>query len=174
MNSQEYIDFVKSLVKPGADIMATVTAERCNLLHMAIGIVGECIELSHAENQKNFREELGDTLFFTTALREMYPAPPSKPEEMENVHTCCLTSIANEILDLVKKVTIYNKLDPLFDDKMGWLLAEMMVGISQMLDQEELPMSELRQSNVDKLTKRYKDGYSDKAAQDRADKKEGE
>jgi NTP pyrophosphatase (non-canonical NTP hydrolase) len=71
---------VAALVKPGADILATLTPHSCNVLHMAVGISGEAGELLDAIkkavvynkplDRENVIEELGDLEFYMEGLRQ--------------------------------------------------------------------------------------------------------
>jgi NTP pyrophosphatase (non-canonical NTP hydrolase) len=71
---------VAALVKPGADILATMTPDRVNMLHMAVGISGEAGELIDAIkkvavynkpiDRVNVVEELGDLEFYMEGLRQ--------------------------------------------------------------------------------------------------------
>ena len=73
-------DLVKALKKPGQEILDTLTAEKCDLLHMAIGLAGESGELLDAVKKHviynqpldlaNVREELGDIEFFMEGIRQ--------------------------------------------------------------------------------------------------------
>lgn len=76
---------------------------------------------------------------------------------------------SGELVDAVKKHTIYNKPLDLANviEEMGDL-EFYLEGLRQILD---LRREEILAHNIKKLTKRYQDGYSDKAAQERADKK---
>ena len=75
-----YTGMVKALAKPGADIVATLTAEDAHQLHMAVGIAGEAGELLDAVkkaaiyrkpiDRENVVEELGDLEFYMEGLRQ--------------------------------------------------------------------------------------------------------
>lgn len=76
----EFQDMVRTLAKPGADIIASLTPEKAHLLHMAIGIAGEAGELLDAIKKhviynkepdlKNIVEELGDLEFYMEGMRD--------------------------------------------------------------------------------------------------------
>lgn len=110
-------ELVAALAKPGADIVATLTAEDAHSLHMAVGIAGE----------------------------------------------------AGELLDAVKKAAIYRK--PIDRENVVEELGDLefyMEGLRQGL---AITRQEVLDHNIAKLSKRYSSGtYSDKHAQERADK----
>lgn len=71
---------VRSLVKPGADIIAKLTPESAHTLHMSVGVAGESGELLDAVkkyviynkplDRANVIEELGDLEFYMEGLRQ--------------------------------------------------------------------------------------------------------
>lgn len=70
---------VGALIKPGADIVRSLTPGRANALHMAVGVSGEAGELLDAVkkyvvydkplDRMNVVEELGDLEFYMEGLR---------------------------------------------------------------------------------------------------------
>ena len=78
--TMDYSHFVRRLSKPGQDILAEMTPERANLMHMAIGIAGEAGELLDAIKKHvvygkpldmtNVIEELGDMEFYQEGMRQ--------------------------------------------------------------------------------------------------------
>ena len=94
----------------------------------------------------------------------------------EDIHTLHMavgiSGESGELLDAVKKAVIYRK--PLDRENVVEELGDLefyMEGLRQGLG---ISRSEVLEANIRKLSKRYQDGYSDKAAQDRADKNSGE
>lgn len=65
---------VKTLVKPGRDIVATLTDENAHFLHMAAGLAGEVGELLTCVTGTNgaaeFIKELGDVEFYLTGFSQ--------------------------------------------------------------------------------------------------------
>lgn len=72
-------ELVSSLAKPGADILASLTPEKCNLLHHASNLAGEVGEIWDAVKKhiyyegpppdvENIKEEAGDLLFYLQGL----------------------------------------------------------------------------------------------------------
>lgn len=80
INSENYEEMVKRLIKPGEEILATLTPEKVNLWHMATGIATEAGELLSAVKDhivynkkldlKNIKEESGDLEFYMTGIRQ--------------------------------------------------------------------------------------------------------
>lgn len=76
----EHKQMVKALVKPGEEIVATITPLDAHTLHMAVGISGEAGELLDAVKKatiykkpldiENVIEELGDLEFYMEGLRD--------------------------------------------------------------------------------------------------------
>ena len=75
-----YQEFVFKLKKPKEDILEEVTADKLDLIHMAMGIAGEAGELMDAVKKHtmynqpldmgNVVEELGDLEFFIEGIRQ--------------------------------------------------------------------------------------------------------
>lgn len=115
-NGVVHSEMVAALVKSGQAIIESLTPEKMDALHMAVGVAGE----------------------------------------------------GGELLDAVKKYVVYNKLVDLENiiEELGDL-EFYMEGIRRNFG---IIREQTLAANIDKLGKRYKDGYSDKAAQERADK----
>jgi NTP pyrophosphatase (non-canonical NTP hydrolase) len=76
-----YEDMVRTLIKPGEDILASLTPEKCDLWHVASAAPGEASELFDAVkkyviygktlDRENIIEELGDLKFFVTRIMQI-------------------------------------------------------------------------------------------------------
>lgn len=181
MQVAQYQQFVASLIKSGNDILLSLSGAKCNLVHLAMGIAGEAIEYKHAADNldgENACEELGDMLFFMEGLRMEFP---EIVKVFDNLPPD-VVYVSGLLMDRIKKHVIYNK--PLNEPLKGCLItleqeiSNYLTVLEELVEVEAEDWSELtadlRQANVDKLTKRYPSGYSDAAAQERADKKDGE
>lgn len=167
-----YEEFVASRVKPGADIVSTLTPEKAHLLHMAIGLVGEVIEVAYAETPEHQKEEAGDIEFYYQGfLLDPVLAMAVEAIDLDTLEDKELGEAAGDVLDTVKKYVIYNK--PVFAE-IAVKLATFRLALNDSLEYHDLLVEDLQKSNTEKLTKRYPTGYTDAAAQARADKKEGE
>jgi len=81
MEQSDYAEFVKTLKKPGTDIIGDLTESSADSLHMAVGVAGEAGELLDAIkkysiynkplDRENVVEELGDLEFFMEGLRQI-------------------------------------------------------------------------------------------------------
>jgi NTP pyrophosphatase (non-canonical NTP hydrolase) len=119
--TETFVEMVGRLKKPGAEILESLTPEKCDMLHMASGVAGEA---------------------------------------------------AGEILDNVKKHVFYNK--PLDRENLIEELGDVLFYIEGLMQNVGVTRKEVEIRNQAKLSTgknaRYAQGYSDKAAQERADK----
>jgi hypothetical protein len=148
-----------------------------DLLHAAVGIVGELIELADTEDADHSKEELGDIGFYIchwhlTLARWDILASSRKydPHEVDSPWRACL-HIAGDMLDFAKKVKIYNK--PVLELPVAEAVDWLEDAYEELLAVSGFDRGDLEASNVVKLEKRYPTGYTDAAAQARADKESG-
>ncbi len=196
MSDITHPQLVKALVKNPIDIMGTLSLNNIDLWHGATGVAGEGGELlegisdliargineeSIAEARENVLEESGDLYFYQEQLvqrtgieldwdaigafaRNQHLGPDMILREAVMVAVA-----SSQVLDTVKKAAIYNKpLDvPMLTTQLTEMSKHLMV-VGYMFGVERV---EALRANISKLKVRY-DGlkYSDKAAQDRADK----
>lgn len=135
-----YSEFVNTLVKPGRDIIDELEPGTANLLHMGLGVGGEAPELLGAIlwmvmdgkqlDRKNAVEELGDMEFFLEGLRAELRIKREETLQVRNMHedftgitgawesiakplapAVRLVVAAGELMDLVKKGTIYGMIN---------------------------------------------------------------
>lgn len=81
-NIVSHTELVAALIKPGEDIIKSLTPSKANALHMAVGVAGEAGELLDAvkkhviynkdADRANIVEELGDLEFYMEGLRAEY------------------------------------------------------------------------------------------------------
>lgn len=115
----KYNEFVSSITKAPSEVLHSLDTQKCNLLHIAMGLSGE----------------------------------------------------SGEYLDTVKKHAIYNK--PLDYENLNEEIGDLMFFIQAHCNHFEIDLSDIIQQNREKLEARYHEGsYSDKQAQERADKNE--
>jgi hypothetical protein len=172
----DYPSFVQSRIK-------WLSTDAENLHHASTGLMGEAIELTYANSRENALEELGDLCFYKEHFRQAWIRARNFPPlyglapPLYNGHThagfstILLLRDCGSLLDLTKKAWIYNKpLKGLQED-----LEEKIDHIEESLNANAallgVTTSQLQVWNQQKLQKRYPLGYSDLAAQERADKK---
>jgi NTP pyrophosphatase (non-canonical NTP hydrolase) len=91
------------------------------------------------------------------------------PEQCHLLHMAVgISGEAGELLDAIKKHTIYQK--PLDRENVIEELGDLIFYMQGIINVLDLEGDEIIERNVAKLQKRYAHGYSDQAAQDRADK----
>ena len=64
MKTVDYACFVESRIKNPALILAALSADKVNLIHMMLGAVGEWHEYAVVNTRENVIEELGDMRFY--------------------------------------------------------------------------------------------------------------
>ena len=183
---------VTALVKPGSDILASLTPAKCNLIHMTWGITGEFLEICQAmddtsfvsipgKSLENLIEELGDMEFFCEGfMQEMGWSYVEIIEASINAPSVSgynnYLNAVEKVADIMKKHLMYNK--PLTDEQLSTLkynLARICQENVELMLLAGITREEALEVNMQKLTKgdtaRYKTGsYSDQQAKDRADK----
>lgn len=184
-----YTEFVASRFKTGEatkdDIANKVKPSAVELFHAAIGMVGEAIEYQSSSDEVNIREELGDSIFFAEAAREVllpnHPAFPFMtlvPRPGVALYTdavAALLETANGLMDLCKKQVIYAKeLIPQQIGEQQHFLMLYYAALNVIIDFHGYTADQLKAENMAKLTKRHPKGYSNESAVARADKAEGE
>lgn len=190
MEKTPHQQMVTALVKPGADILASLTPSKCNLIHMTWGITGEYLEILQAVgkptemniNFENLREEVGDMEFFCEGIMQELGWDYSNilthtpfDEKGVGLAAAFLNAVEN-FSDTMKKHLMYNK--PLTVEQTNSLkhsLSNILSANVYCMGIANITREEALEANMQKLTKgdtaRYKTGsYSDQQAQDRADK----
>lgn len=180
-NPNPYTKMVMNLAKAGEDIITGLTPTSAHILHMAIGIIGECHELNAglANNDlPNIREECGDLEFYIEGMLLVHPAfVPCGLDIGSTPPNQALLERAVTVLEYSKKHAVYAK-DLEKDDlgvKLSKVLGELLVIRSTLYVELGLNHAEVKDGNMSKLLTatdaRYSDGvYSDKQAHARADK----
>ena len=122
---------VSTLLKPGQDIIDSLTPERADALHNAVGLSGEvgelceCIFLGLADtdiSRPNFIEEIGDAEFYIEGLCQNYAIPSlAKPyptgvfgDVVSDRSDLLIVLVklgahAGRVLDVIKKEVVYNR-----------------------------------------------------------------
>lgn len=143
-----------------------------SLLHVAIGVAGEWLELSSARTQDHRVEECGDVEFYLQAGYNLVGEPPRRFSGLAMFDGSIWYEEAGNPLDLIKKAWVYGKeLDET-------VFARSLLRVEENLSRYYstflgVTREFVLDANVAKLRKRYPDGYTDAAAQARADKVEG-
>lgn len=117
---------------------------------------------------KEFKEMVSNLIKPGEAIAQQITA-----EQLNILHMAVgVSGEAGELLDCVKKYAIYNK--PLDRENAVEELGDIMFYMEGLMQALDITQEECIVHNMKKLGVRYKDGYSDQAAQERADKKNGE
>lgn len=174
-----YSEFVHSRFKDGAriigDLNFKMTADQSNAamdrLHAAIGMVGEVLELRDSTGRENTIEELGDFMFYMQAYENTLQEHGKNPTFGSHVVASIeqLDIAAHTLLDLAKKEVIYCKAVDMH--KVSRIVLDIWhLAAAHALVNHDIRLVDVIDANRAKLEKRYPSGYSNAAAQARADK----
>jgi hypothetical protein len=149
-----------------------------NLHHATTGIMGEVIELEFAGNADEQFEELGDICFYIEHFQQAfknhrrYSALDGETTFYSSAEALSrLRYHAGQLLDTTKKLWIYNKpVDDSVIQTLNYNLNRIEGALHTFCEFSSLPLENAKIANQEKLLKRYPQGYSDQAAQERADK----
>jgi hypothetical protein len=163
MNSPiTYSQMTRSLAKPGGEILASLDASKCHLLHMVLGLASEIFELQLAlasGDRNNIGEELGDSFFYSQGIMDLYDVEmdqlniahfPSQDRVMQS-----LIKYSELVVDRIKKHVLYNKelnvtdlLDNLHDLLRNLMYVARHYGFTQREETADWTESSLRCWNV--------------------------
>lgn len=164
-----YSEFVRSKFKPGEKIAAEMTPHKAASLSLAcLGLVIETDILDAVKKYTIYNKDVYGTSTHpldTEAFKDF----TITPDQAELLHAAIgIAGEAGELLDTVRKHVFDgqpldrdNVIEELGDIEFYMMAAMMNIGVLR---------PHLQELNMAKLSKRYESGYSDKAAQERADK----
>lgn len=171
---------VLALQKSGADILTTLTPEKCNLWHHATGFAGEIFEVTLAINNndgKNLVEEVGDTTFYLEGILLANGLPSVeeilKDQSDETIGSLNLLQESDLLFDSLKKHLIYGK--DIDGDLIQSAIQRILVRLELALTKFDSSIEHAIEANKQKLVlgenARYPElAYSDKDALERKDK----
>ena len=181
VTSLTYLGFVNLKAKLGQDILDSLTPEKCHLLHMAYGVIGEAGEALDADGKEHLLEECGDMEFYLQGmtLNGSQIGVTNYTGTLKVYHETIISSLQEKLVvetaklaDALKKPLLYNKEFDYLKINDHWFT------VHYFLESIYALLGTTRQAviaaNVDKLNKRYVKGYSDTEAQQRNDKPLGE
>ena len=163
-----YSEFVRSRFKSGELIAEEMTPANAALLnHSITNMVAESCRLDLVKKHSIYNQDKG--LFIGHIETHRFKDFKPTPEQCELLHAAIgIAGEAGELLDAVRKHVFDgqpldrdNVIEELGDLEFYMMAAMMNIGIMR---------PHLQELNMAKLSKRYEAGYSDKAAQERADK----
>ena len=192
MSNPVYSQFDEHVVfrkKPGRDIINDLTPDRADLLHMVVGLVTETDEL--ADNFKtgftydpaNFIEETGDIFFYTRGAFTTFNSERGEQVagrgfkyDLNYAHEYLdrIKTNAIQALDAVKSIAFYGKAT---DEKYCDLycsLHNVQMYTEAFVKFMGSDTTTVLHENVQKLSVRYPNGYSNNKAISRDDKIGGE
>lgn len=165
-----YSEFVASRAK-------WLETSQLNLVHSAMGLLGECVEYREATLPSHILEENGDLEFYYEhAYQSVQKAGMLKTVSIgrdefriiERDAEHWITHWCAEYHDFAKKAFIYNK--PLETLDFSGCLVRIQLCLNVLANKIRMTREQVQEHNRSKLEERYPTSYSDQAAQARADK----
>lgn len=167
------------LAKSGQDILESLTPEDCDMTHMFGCVMGEAAELFEAfdepgHTRNEIIEELGDFEFYMAKVRDIlkinrHNKTGEKYLGSTKEHLIQIMILSGHLWDVAKKVVIYRqKID---EHRALLIVNEIEAHLNSIYSAMNYDIEEVLEANYAKLEQRYGSKYSDKAAQQRKDKK---
>lgn len=172
-----YEHFVQEKFKtPDATLVDIQKLTPCDaaFIHAGMGIFGEVSELLTATDRANLKEELGDAIFFLTAA---LPLVGMGPTDLSDIDDSLIFAEAKtrlfrsslDLFDICKKRLVYAK--PMSEALTIELLGDIEQCLYVICKFYGFDWNDVINDNIRKLSQRYKAGFSNTEAQQRADKK---
>lgn len=185
---KQHSELVNKLMKPGQDILDSLDAHKCDMIHNVLGMVGEIheVKIAATENQglDNLIKELGDFEFYFEGFVQCMGRKKKIPKLSDDAHpTYTLQPLIDsvmELAELVKKWIVREKPVNLVPqiEKIENALANFYAVVERASnpgnspDVEVVTRDVVLKQNIEKLNKRFPGGkYTNKDAIDRKDKK---
>ena len=166
-----YSEFVRSRFKSGKKIAAEMTAHKAALLNMLCRqVVDSANSLDHVKkyaiyNKQNLASQTPVSLNEQRLCENFKPTP----SQCELLHAAIgIAGESGELLDAVRKLFFEGQ--PLDRENVIEELGDLCFYLEAACQAIGVTREEIEEINTAKLSKRYEGSYSDRAAQDRADK----
>jgi len=166
MNLEPYRTFVKQKEAP----VREMSIKDFRLMHCALGLGSEFLELSLADDSKNYREELEDICWYLILTADVLEYDldllPEDFEPLEDPEDDFIIYL-ERFISLVKKHTIYGK-DKTSDINTCFYV--LWIIFIQLLVEEEYRLDDVIEANMKKLNTRYAASFSQEESETRKDK----
>ena len=149
---QDYIQLAMRTCSPHGD----------QLLHSAIGMMTEAVEVEHAEDEANFLEEMGDVLWYVAIGCDALGVTLEQAEGNAIGTNDGPVELAARYLAEMKKQIFYGK--PVVPLVMTGLLGGMIALMRELCEDSEITLEEVMAQNIAKLQKRFPDRFTEDLA----------
>lgn len=141
------------------------------LLHAALGIQTEITELMMATDGVNFKEELGDILWYVAVFCDRFQVrfedltPLADMETVEDDPFKAAFYFAGELIDQMKRMCFYGQ--EMSESYLGICVASVVACVEVFAADLNLTMDEIKEANIAKLRRRFGEKFSEAAALNR-------
>lgn len=179
MMKDKFVEMVTHLAKPGEDLMKEWDANKASLVHMLVGMYDEIYELESHSTWENLIEEAGDFIFYLQgAANDLnVTLDLSERDTPRKMDLWSIFSSVYELLTQLKRHLFYNKPlpeKPALEEMFNNALDSVYCYVERTLKAHKSPTVSLEyilSENYNKLMlKRYPNGFSNDAANQRLDK----
>ena len=166
-----YPEFVRSRFKSGKKIAAEMTPHKAALMNMICRQVADSANsLDHVKKYAIYnKQNLASQTPVSLDERRFYENFRPTPSQCELLHAAIgIAGESGELLDAVRKLFLEGQ--PLDRENVIEELGDLCFYLEAACQAIGVTREEIEELNTAKLSKRYEGGYTDKAAQERADK----
>lgn len=165
------MNYIQEAIK--TESMDLFKVERPRLLHAALGITTELMELVLGDGDLNKKEEIGDVYWYIAVaasdlectFQELKSISTMTIEEIDNEPGAALAAVIGELSDVIKRACFYGT--PLDDVKFGRHLGNCLLLLESAGSSEGITPEEAMEANVAKLRRRYGEKFTTEAAVNR-------
>lgn len=162
MKLELYQRFVEGKAAP----QVYITEQKFHLLHAALGLYSEYVEVVLSDSDENLKEEMGDLLFYSALMANTLGISLDYPGKTRSKSGHIATQL-HEVCDAVKKHVMYGQ-DNLAEIKRLFQL--FWVRFCNALWAQEISIPKVMDANVNKLKKRYSKKFTTEESIQRKDK----
>lgn len=177
----KFVEMVAHLAKPGEDLMKEWNANKASLVHMLVGMYDEAQEVLCHDSRENLIEEAGDFIFYLQgAANDLnITLDLSERDTPQKIDYVSFFDNVYELLTQLKRHLFYNKPLPeksALEEMFNKALDSVYCYVGHTLKVHNSPAVSLEyilSENYTKLMlKRYPNGFSNDAANQRLDKQD--
>jgi NTP pyrophosphatase (non-canonical NTP hydrolase) len=165
------MNYIQEAIK--TESMDLFKVERPRLLHAALGVTTELLELINGTDDLNHKEEIGDVYWYLAiaadelecTFQELMSIATKNPQEIEADPGPIFVTTIGELNNLVKRACFYGL--PFEDVAFGRQLGNVLLMLENACRDKNVTPEEAMEANIAKLRRRYGEKFTTEAAVNR-------